>query len=66
MPAVSGNTNTVQFAFTTSIRAEWPITRGFDMYVQWRSFLITPQSVGVPGPMRVGGYSNMVTLGVQF
>jgi hypothetical protein len=66
MPAAGGNTNALQFAFTTSIRAEWPITRSVDMYVQWRTFLITPVSVGLPGPATVSGYSNIFTLGVQF
>jgi hypothetical protein len=66
MPGLGGNTNTVQFAFTTSIRAEWKITRTIDFYVQWRSFLATPQQFNLPGLATANGYSNMVTLGVQF
>jgi hypothetical protein len=66
MPGLSGSTNTFNFAVTTSVRVEWPIATNLDMYAQWRTFYITPFSVGVPGTVNVDGITSVVTIGAQF
>jgi len=66
MPGVSGSTNVLDFAATTSIRVEFPVANGTDMYLQWRTFYMPGQSVGIPAPVIVKGIINVVTLGAQF
>jgi hypothetical protein len=66
MPGWNGSTNTLQFAPTTSIRAEWSVTPTIDMYLQWRTFYMTPTQVGVPGPVVIYGFSNFFSVGAQF
>jgi hypothetical protein len=65
-PPTSGSTNVLDFAATTSVRAELPIANGTDIYLQWRTFYIPGQSVGVPAPVIVKGIINVVTVGAQF
>jgi hypothetical protein len=65
-PPVSGSTNVLEFAATSSVRIEWPFVNGIDMYLQWRTLYVAPRSVGVPAPVGVDGLINLVTLGAQF
>jgi len=65
IPGVSGSTTTTGFGFTDGIRAEWPIYPGLDLFLQWRTLLITGQSVGIPGQVTIGGWSNIVTAGIH-
>jgi hypothetical protein len=66
MPAV-GSTTTTNIGFTSGIRAEFPVLPHLDMFVEWRTILATPQSVGIPGQVPItGGLSNIGTAGLHY